>query len=111
MAMDDRELSRRELMILGEIERMLDQDAVLARRLRTMRRGARPWSGPAAGVRRHRLALATVLLGLVSAGLFVPAVARSSPVLIWAFAVSWVLMLVCLLGLVCRWCRRFGGRS
>ncbi|MBW5481464.1 DUF3040 domain-containing protein [Streptomyces bambusae] len=108
--MDGRGLSEHEQKILGEIERTLASDALLARRLTTMRRGVRPWTGPVATVREHVLAVAAWLAGLAALVLFVPAVSRSSPTLIWAFAGAWVLTLVCVLRLVCRWCRRCAER-
>ncbi|RSS84128.1 DUF3040 domain-containing protein [Streptomyces sp. WAC06614] len=114
MTMEGRELSPRERQILGEIERTLETDGLLARRLSTMRRGARPWTGPSAvvaAVRAHRLAWAAWLAGLASLVLFVPAAATSSPPLIWGFAAAWVLTLVCVLRLVWQSCRRRAGRN
>ncbi|MCB5179796.1 DUF3040 domain-containing protein [Streptomyces antimicrobicus] len=106
MMMEGRELSPRERQILAEIERTLEADALLARRLRTMRRGVRPWAGPAAALRGHLLAVLAWLAGLTSLVLFVPAAATSSPPLIWGFAGAWVLTLVCVLRLGWRACRR-----
>ncbi|MFD9307517.1 hypothetical protein ACFWCB_33395 [Streptomyces sp. NPDC060048] len=104
--MDGPELSQQERMILEGIEQDLRTDQLLDRRLRTLRRGLRPWVSPLGWSRRHGLGVSTCLLGVVCAVLFVRAVATSSPTLIWAFAAVWVLTLVCLMLLVIRWCRR-----
>lgn len=46
------------------------------------------------------------VLGAVTLALLVLAVATEAPLLIWAFAASWVLTLVVLMRLVVRWTRR-----
>ncbi|MFD3696856.1 DUF3040 domain-containing protein [Streptomyces sp. NPDC058646] len=104
--MDGPELSRQEQRMLADIERDLCADPLLDRRLRTMHRGIRPWSSPAARARRNGLALCASFLGFVCAVLFVRAAATSSPALLWAFAAVWVVTLVCLLLLVMRRWRR-----
>lgn len=109
--MDGPELSREELRILGDIERDLRADQVLERRLRTLRRGVRPWTTPRDWRGPHLLGACAALLGAACAVLFVRAVATWSPALIWAFAVVWVLTLVCLLLLVIRWCRKAAAAS
>ncbi|GAA2770871.1 DUF3040 domain-containing protein [Streptomyces showdoensis] len=97
--MDEARLSPRERRILAEIEQGLGADRSLARGLRSGRPRHRP---------RIRLlgGRATLLLGAVALGLFVAAVATESPPLIWAFAVVWVVTLVCGLRLLLRWSRR-----
>lgn len=109
--MDGPELSQQELRILGDIEQDLRADQLLERRLRTLRRGVRPWTSPRDWRAPHLLGLCAALLGAGCAALFVRAVATSSPALIWAFAVLWVLTLVCLLLLVIRWCRKAAASS
>ncbi|MEV8530581.1 DUF3040 domain-containing protein [Streptomyces sp. NPDC051211] len=99
-------LSQRERTILTEIEQDLRADAVLERRLRTMRRGARPWAGPRGAVRAHRTGVAAALLACMSFGLFLAAVSTASPALVWAFALTWAGTLACLVTLVRRWCRK-----
>ncbi|MCJ0868617.1 hypothetical protein [Streptomyces sp. AP-93] len=103
--MDGPELSQQELKILGDIEQDLRADQLLDRRLRTLRRGIRPWAVPRDWHRPRGLGLYTALLGVACAALFVRAVATSAPALIWAFAAVWVLTVVCLLLLAIRWCR------
>ncbi|MFI2367929.1 DUF3040 domain-containing protein [Streptomyces sp. NPDC018833] len=103
--MDGAGLSQRERAILAAIERDLRADAVLDRHLRTMRTGP-PFRRAPSGFRRHLLAGGTCLCGAVTATLLVMAASSSSPPLIWAFAGAWVLTLVGLLLLVCRWSRR-----
>ncbi|MBT2450854.1 hypothetical protein J7F03_28025 [Streptomyces sp. ISL-43] len=93
-------------MILDGIEKDLRADQLLDRRLRTLRRGVRPWTSPLGWSHHHGLGLCTCLLGIVCAALFLRAVATTSPTLIWAFAAVWVPTLVCLLLLAIRWCRR-----
>ncbi|MFF5449446.1 DUF3040 domain-containing protein [Streptomyces sp. NPDC012888] len=99
-------LSPRERTILSEIEQDLRGDAVLARRLRTMRRGPRPWTGRPGDLRHHRTVLAAVLLGGLSCALFGPAVTTSQPALVGAFALTWTGTLACAVTLLCRWCGR-----
>lgn len=103
--MDGPELSRQERMILYGIEKDLCADQTLDRRLRTLRRGLRPWTSPGNWLRHHWPGLATCLLGAVCATLLIFAAATSSPPLIWAFATVWVATLVSLLRIVIRWCR------
>ncbi|MCZ0978547.1 DUF3040 domain-containing protein [Streptomyces diastatochromogenes] len=113
--MDGPELSRQEQRILDDIERDLRADQLLDRRLRTLRRGIRPWTPRAPRKDRRRLRglgpRATVLLGAVCAVLFVRAVGTSSLALIWAFAAVWVLTLGCLLLLVVRRCHKAAERE
>lgn len=109
--MDGPELSQQEQRILHDIEQELSADQLLDRRLRTLRRGIRPWASSKGRHGPHGLGLCTALLGTVCAVLFVRAAATSSPALIWAFAAVWVLMLVCLLRLVIRWCRTAAAAS
>ncbi|MEU4347964.1 hypothetical protein [Streptomyces sp. NPDC023838] len=104
--MDGMGLSPQERLLLTEIEQELSQDGVLERRLRTMRRGFGPRLNLRAWTGGHRPALVAWLLCAASMGLFVPAVASSSTGLIWAFAAVWVLTLICVIRLVCRWCSR-----
>ncbi|MER5760541.1 hypothetical protein [Streptomyces sp. NPDC002082] len=109
--MDGPELSQQELRILGDIEQDLRADQLLERRLRTLRRGIRPWTTPRDWQGPHLLGVCAALLGAGCAAVFVRAVATSSPALIWAFAVLWVLTLGCLLLLVIRWCRKASAAS
>ncbi|MFD3530738.1 DUF3040 domain-containing protein [Streptomyces sp. NPDC058664] len=102
--MDEARLSERERRILAEIEEQLDQDRTLARRLRSTRDRPRP--RPATGARGRLAALGLGLLCAVTLVLLVLAVATEAPLLIWAFAASWVLTLVLLLRRVVRWSRR-----
>ncbi|MBT2467984.1 hypothetical protein J7E97_08850 [Streptomyces sp. ISL-66] len=90
-------------MILEDIEGGLRTDEVLDRRLRTLSRGIRPWTGAWNNALDHRLGLGTSLLAFACAVLFVRAVATTSPVLLWLFAGLWVLTAVCLLRMACRW--------
>ncbi|MCJ0869767.1 hypothetical protein [Streptomyces sp. AP-93] len=103
--MDGPELSRQELMILKDMEQDLCADRLLDRRLRTLRRGVRPWTSPGSWSRRHRAGLYTGVLGVACAILLVYAVATSSPPLIWAFAAVWVFTLIRLIRLAIGWCR------
>ncbi|MET9857478.1 hypothetical protein ABZY57_31695 [Streptomyces sp. NPDC006450] len=103
--MDGPELSRQELMILKDMEQDLRADRLLDRRLRTLRRGIRPWTPPGNWLRRHGAALYAWLLGTAGAVLLVYAVTTPSPPLIWAFAAVWVLTLVRLIRLTIGWCR------
>ncbi|MFJ7158218.1 DUF3040 domain-containing protein [Streptomyces sp. NPDC101118] len=106
--MDGPGFSERERTILDGIERDLaGEDALLDRRMRTMRRGLRPWAVPWRGARRHPLRLAAPLLLTASATLFVLAVAAERPALIWAFAAVWLVTLACLLRMLIGWCRRW----
>ncbi|WP_327308642.1 DUF3040 domain-containing protein [Streptomyces sp. NBC_01298] len=102
--MDGPELSRQELTILKDMEQDLCADRLLDRRLRTLRRGIRPWTSTGNRGRR-RSVLCTWLLGAACAILLGSAVATSSPPLIWAFAVVWVLTLIRLIRLAIGWCR------
>ncbi|MGW1767566.1 DUF3040 domain-containing protein [Streptomyces sp. NPDC002073] len=104
--MDGPELSRQERRILHEIEEELRTDRLLDHRLRTLRRGLRPWTDAGEGRAPHGLGLWAAFFGLASTALCARAAATSSPALIWAFAAAWFLTLVCLLLLVIRWCRR-----
>lgn len=104
--MDGPELSRQERIILNDIEQDLRADQLLDRRLRTLRRGIRPWASPWNWARRHPAGLCTGLLGAACAALLVCAVATSSPPLVWAFAAVWVITLVSLIRLAIGWCRR-----
>ncbi|MFE7511306.1 hypothetical protein ACFU8I_08785 [Streptomyces sp. NPDC057540] len=115
--MDEARLSARERRVLAEIERDLDRDVLLARRLRTMRRLRRPHvpSIPGLGSRRvpragaagrHLLALAVALLGALTLTLLVMGVVTGAPAVIWAFAGVWALTLAGLLLLMVRWTRR-----
>lgn len=104
--MDGPELSRQEQRVLDDIEQDLRADRLLDRRLRTLRRGIRPWT-PRTDRRRLRgPGLRTVLLGVACLVLFVRAVGTSSLVLIWAFATVWVVTLACLILSVIHRCRR-----
>ncbi|GGT78993.1 MULTISPECIES: DUF3040 domain-containing protein [Streptomyces] len=124
--MDETPLSQHERRVLAEIEDALREDALLERRLRTMRRGGLghavrkgPGRGPGEGrtrkgrhgVRGRLAALGVTLLGMLTLALLVLAVATGEPALTWAFAAAWVLTLSCLLRLVVRWSRRLASRS
>ncbi|MFG2330820.1 DUF3040 domain-containing protein [Streptomyces sp. NPDC048604] len=105
---DDARLSEKERRILDEIEHALRDDEPLERSLSTMRRHGRP------GLAGFGVSVtAVVLLGATTLTLLVLAVATEAPVLVWAFAATWVLTLVCLLRLVMRraraWSRRRTG--
>ncbi|MEE1820507.1 hypothetical protein PUR59_36520 [Streptomyces sp. SP18ES09] len=115
--MDEARLSARERRVLAEIERELDRDVLLARRMRTMRRLRRPHvpSIPGSGSRHvslggaagsHLLAVTVTLLGALTLALLVRGVVTGAPVVIWAFAGVWALNLTGLLLLVVRWTRR-----
>ncbi|MEV7617824.1 hypothetical protein [Streptomyces sp. NPDC089799] len=105
-------LSARERSILTGIEQDLRGDAVLDRRLRTMRRGVRPWGRTRHArrlrhsLRAHRMALAGGFMAVVSLGLFLAAASSASPALAWAFALAWTGTLACGISGVLRWCRR-----
>ncbi|MEU4269046.1 hypothetical protein [Streptomyces sp. NPDC026092] len=115
--MDEARLSQRERRILAEMERDLRADT-------SPEDGSRDGVSPGGGsrddvwpergrspVRRHALAVAVVLLGVLTLGLLVLAVMSGEPALIWAFAVMWVLTLTCLMKLVIRWSRHLKPRS
>ncbi|MFG3346123.1 DUF3040 domain-containing protein [Streptomyces sp. NPDC048018] len=109
--MDGAQLSPRERRILEQIEHDLDEDAALARTFSTGHRPRRRASP--AGSRAHRIlgsgrlaGPAAAVLGPVAVVLFVIAVVTESAALIWAFAVVWVLTLICLMRLVLRWSHR-----
>ncbi|MGW2014806.1 hypothetical protein [Streptomyces sp. NPDC001927] len=120
--MDEARLSQRERRILAEMERDLRADTSPEDGSRD---GVSPGDGsrgdvvpddvsPERGrspVRRHALAVAVVLLGVLTLGLLVLAVMSGEPALIWAFAVMWVLTLTCLMKLVIRWSRHLKPRS
>ncbi|MER7540805.1 hypothetical protein ABTX77_39495 [Streptomyces sp. NPDC097704] len=94
--MNDPKLSRREQVLLDGIEEDLRSDESLGQRLRTLGRGGtRPTR--AGGLLRSRLGLWTMCLGVVCVALFIPAVAASSPRLLWLFAAVWVVTVVCLI--------------
>ncbi|MFE1412828.1 DUF3040 domain-containing protein [Streptomyces sp. NPDC085524] len=99
--MDGPELSRQERMILEDMEARLRTDPVLDRRLRTLRRGIRPWTGSLS----DGLVLCACLLSLASVAAFLRAATSTSPAGIVTFAVLWVPTAACLLGLLCRWSR------
>ncbi|MEV7520296.1 hypothetical protein [Streptomyces sp. NPDC091371] len=101
--MDGPELSQQERMILEDIEARLRTDHLLDRRLRTLRRGARPWTGSWTDPRSPGLGLYTCLLAIACAAAFVRAVTTSSPTVLWVFAALWVPTALCLLRLLCRW--------
>ncbi|MDT9691336.1 hypothetical protein Q5762_23915 [Streptomyces sp. P9(2023)] len=116
--MDEARLSQRERRILAEIEQALSEDVSLERGMRTMsrkrprvRRAAAGAGGAGRPGRRHALALSVSLLGMLTLGLLVLAVATGEPVLIWAFAAAWVLTLTGLLRLVIRWSHRLRPKS
>ncbi|MDQ1012537.1 hypothetical protein QFZ82_007022 [Streptomyces sp. V4I23] len=103
--MDGAGLSQRERAILAGIEEQLRTDALLDRRLRTMRPGL-PFTEAPGLLRGRLLTLGTGLGGAMTAVLLVMAASSSSPALIWAFAATWVLTLSGLSLLLCRWSRR-----
>ena len=76
--MDGPELSRQERMILEDIEGGLRTDELLDRRLRTLSRGIRPWTGAWNSALDHRLGLCTCLLALACTALFVRAAVSAS---------------------------------
>ena len=100
--MDGPELSAQERTILNGIEGDLRADARLDRRLRTMQRGLRPWTGSRGSARAHRLGLCTSLLALICAVLFVRAAATASAAALWLFAALWVPTATGLLLMACR---------
>jgi hypothetical protein len=104
--MDGAGLSQRERAILAGIEEQLRADALLDRRLRTMRPGLSFTEAPG-GLRGHLLSVGTGLAAAVTAVLLVMAASSSKPALIWAFAATWVLTLTGLSLLLCRWSRGF----
>ncbi|MEU0398789.1 DUF3040 domain-containing protein [Streptomyces sp. NPDC006197] len=104
--MDEARLSAHERRVLAEIEEQLNQDASLARRLRTMRRTPRLPVPSLARARRHLPSLGVVALGVMTLVLLVLAVDTEAPELIWAFASVWVLTLVTALLLAIRWAKR-----
>ncbi|MEU6890261.1 DUF3040 domain-containing protein [Streptomyces sp. NPDC046557] len=102
--MDPPHLTDRERQTLKVIEERLRRDRRLERRLSTMRRGVRSWTGVEARWPR-------VLLVLGAAGslvLLVTAVATGSPVWITAFAVVWPATLALAGWRLVHWCRRAG---
>ncbi|MEV7675413.1 hypothetical protein [Streptomyces sp. NPDC088752] len=102
-------LSERERRVLAEMEELLDRDAPLARRLRTMRTRSRllpSLSSPAAGMRRRLPALGMAFLAVAALVLLVLAVATGAPALLWAFAAVWILTLLTVLGVFVHWARR-----
>ncbi|MFG2640420.1 DUF3040 domain-containing protein [Streptomyces sp. NPDC048370] len=109
--MDEARLSERERRILAEIEQDLSEDVSLERGMRTMRRRGREARTPDRPGRRRGPVLAVALLGVLTLGLLVLAVATGEPVLIWAFAAAWVVTLACLMRLVIRWSRNLRARS
>ncbi|MEU2234899.1 DUF3040 domain-containing protein [Streptomyces vietnamensis] len=110
--MDEARLSAHERRVLAEIEEQLNQEeASLARSLRTMRRTPRLPVPSIARARRHLPSLGVAALGATTLVLLVLAVATEAPALIWAFAAVWVLTLVTLLTLVVRWARRRAAQS
>ncbi|MET9468255.1 hypothetical protein ABZY44_26425 [Streptomyces sp. NPDC006544] len=103
--MDGPELTHQERMILEDIEGGLRTDELLDRRLRTLSRGMRPWTGAWNTALDHRLGLCTSLLAVACAALFVRAAVSASPGPLWLFAALWVPTALCLLRLTCRWGR------
>ncbi|MET9953807.1 DUF3040 domain-containing protein [Streptomyces sp. NPDC006339] len=104
--MDGPRLSPRERRILAEIEHALGEDHSLARTLGPgppPRPGTGRLAGPAAAV-------ATAVLGLVTAVLFVAAVATGSLTLLWSFAAAWTAAAICGLGLLLRRCESRAAR-
>jgi len=97
-------LSRAEQQTLARIERDLaDEDPALDQWLRDMSD-----TPPPRGPRRRRL-LPTMAVGallMLFVALLIPAAALSSPVLLWAFAVTWALALAVLVRLIVRRFRR-----
>ncbi|MEU6623915.1 DUF3040 domain-containing protein [Streptomyces litmocidini] len=104
--MDEARLSAHERRVLAEIEEQLNQDASLARRLRTMRRTPGLPVPSLAGIRRRLPSLGLVALGVMTLALLVLAVDTEAPGLIWAFASVWVLTLVTALLLALRRAKR-----
>ncbi|WP_156723545.1 DUF3040 domain-containing protein [Streptomyces apocyni] len=95
-------LSRRERMLLAQIEDQLrEDDAALDRCLRSML----PAPAPTGALYRIP-GVALYVLVPAAVALLATAVATSSPVLIAAFAGVWALTFACLVLLVCRWSRR-----
>ncbi|MFD3944341.1 hypothetical protein [Streptomyces sp. NPDC058579] len=115
--MEEARLSQRERRILAEMERDLRADVSPeegAREDGAREDGARDDVSPERGPRpghRHGLTVVVVLLGVLTLGLLVLAVASGEPALIWAFAGMWVLTLTCLLKLVIRWSRHLKPKS
>jgi hypothetical protein len=110
--MDGTGLTDQERRILAGIEHSARRnDAVLDLKLRTMRR----WPAPATQLReslRKRLGGALLCsMATLSAVLLVLAITTSAPALVPAFAVTWVLTLLCAVRYLCRWSRRMSGRS
>ncbi|MFD7258183.1 hypothetical protein [Streptomyces sp. NPDC059874] len=103
--MDGPELSQQERMILDDIEAKLRADQLLDRRLRTLRRGVRPWTGSWSDARSPGLVLYTCLLAISSVAAFVRAVTTTSTAALWVFAALWVPTAICLVRLLCRWGR------
>ncbi|WP_329376508.1 DUF3040 domain-containing protein [Streptomyces sp. NBC_01351] len=101
--MDGPELSQQERMILDDIEAQLRSDQRLDRRLRTLRRGARPWTGSWSDARSPGLGLYTCLLAVACAAAFVRVLSTASPTVLWVFAALWVPTVICGLRLLCRW--------
>ena len=103
--MDRIPLSRAEQQTLARIERDLaDEEPALDQWLRDMGDTPPPPRGP----RRHRF-LPTMAVGallMLFVALLIPAAALSSPVLLWAFAVTWALALAVLVRLIVRRFRR-----
>ncbi|WP_267244750.1 DUF3040 domain-containing protein [Streptomyces sp. PR69] len=109
--MDGTGFTDHERRILDEIENGLRQDALLDRKLRTMRRTPAPLTQLWSTLHRRPLAVAGWTLAAVSLVLLVLAVLTSAPALIWAFAAAYTLTLVCALRGVIVWSRRFSARA
>ncbi|MGW4277608.1 DUF3040 domain-containing protein [Streptomyces seoulensis] len=102
--MSTRRLPEHEQKILDEIERALNRDRRLARRLRAaQRRRRRPDPSRVAAYAPHPVTvtvLAAVALGLMTAGIVTSQVA-----VVWAFAAVWPVALFAGFRLLCRWSR------
>lgn len=80
-------LPEHEQKILDEIERALNRDRRLARRLRTVRPRRRPDLSRVAGYAPHPMTV--VVLLAVALGLLAAGIATSRVGVVWAFAAVW----------------------
>ncbi|MYS44666.1 DUF3040 domain-containing protein [Streptomyces sp. SID5998] len=97
-------LPEHEQKILDEIERALNRDRRLARRLRTVRPRRRPDLSRVAGYAPHPMTV--VVLLAVALGLLAAGIATSRVGVVWAFAAVWPVALFAGFRLLCRrWSR------
>ncbi|MEU2881164.1 DUF3040 domain-containing protein [Streptomyces sp. NPDC007070] len=99
-------LPEHEQKILDEIERALNRDRRLARRLRTVRPRRRPDLSRVAGYAPHPMTV--VVLLAVALGLLAAGIVTSRVGVVWAFAAVWPVALFAGFRLLCRRSSRAG---